>query len=77
MKDYLTAKNIEDESLESKVVDECVHYVMRAGRLWKYVGKDGRRLLVIYTREELEKVTNDVLYTKTLVNMERTSYGRR
>ena len=60
MKDYLSGKNIEDEVLEGKVVDECVHYAMRAGRLWKYVGKDGRRLPVIYTAEDLEKVTNDV-----------------
>jgi hypothetical protein len=60
MKDYLSGKNIEDEALESKVVDECVHYVMRAGRLWKYVGKDGKRLPVVYTAEDLEKVTNDV-----------------
>jgi len=60
MKDYLSGKNIEDEVLEGKVVDECTHYVVRAGRLWKYVGKDGRRLPVIYTAEELEKVANDV-----------------
>jgi len=60
MKDYLSGKNIEDEGLESKVIDECAHYVMRAERLWRYVGEDGRRLPVVYMAEELEKVTNDV-----------------
>ena len=41
MKDYLSGKNIEDEVLESKIIDKCAHYVMRGGRLWKYMGEDG------------------------------------
>ncbi len=60
MKDYLSGKNIEDEVLEGKIIDKCAHYVMRGGRLWKYMGEDGRRLPVMYTVEDLEKLTNDV-----------------
>ena len=43
MKDYLFGKNIEDEIMKSKIVDECVHYVMWIGRLWKYVASGGSK----------------------------------
>lgn len=60
---YLGEGNIEDEKLESRIAKEAVHYELRDGKLWRYMG-NGKRLPVLYKFDDvwgvLERLHEDL-----------------
>jgi len=60
IKNYLSKKNIENEILKDKIIDEYIYYIIWIERFWKYIDKNKRRLFIIYITKKLKKMMNDV-----------------